>query len=422
MKNTIKLLLTAVLSVALIAPMTASAKVPAEKKQELEKRKKARGGKALGPRVGKRVQKAFELYSEDKINEALEILLEIKAKSDFDKAYVYRFIGSMYAGMEGKADDALDVLYKAMELDQLPFDDHAGVIKLIADLSLQEKKYQEAIVHYHKYLEFSWDEDASVYLRIANAYIELKEYDKVIKPAKEAIARYEKPNQNPYILIMASYYERKMYKETTKAVEDLVKNFPTEAKWWPQLGMFYMLLEDYQRGLSIMELAHKQGFLEKEAQFKQLAQLYASNGIPVKAAEIQEKYMNEGIIKKDENSVNIMATTFQNAKEFKKAAKYFGEAAAIKGNADIYRKQANVYLVLEDFKSAAKAFENAIDAGAKKKGQVYMGMAEAYFYMEDWKKAYAAILEAKKDKATKKSAVSWQAYIKDTAERKGVFL
>lgn len=421
MNNTLKLVLSASLLLGAFVAPTIEAKVPAEKAELVKELKKKRGGKALGPRIGKKVQKAFELYSADDIKGGLEILLEVEATDDFDRAYIDRFIGNMYA-QEGQVELALKHLKNAKKLDELPFDDHKGVIKLIADLSLGEKKYKEALASYQEYLDFSHDEDPSVYLRLANAHYELQDYDAVLAPARKAIELYEKPNQNPYVLVMASYYERKMYPEATKAVEDLVKTFPENSKWWTQLGMFYMLTEDYPRGLSTMEVAHKQGYLETESQIKQLAQLYASNGIPFKAAMVQEEYVDKGLIKKNKQTLSVMATTFQNAKEYAKAAKYFGEAAKVDNDADLYRKQAVTFMAMEEFDKAVKSFELALKHNVKRKGPVYMGIAEAQFYLENWKKAYAAVQEAKKDKNTAKTAAGWEGYIKDTADRKGTVL
>ena len=422
MRKITKLLLVSALSANMLWVPASIAKVPADKQAEVQERKKARGGKALGPRVGKKVQTAFELYGEEKLTEALDLLLDIETSNKFDKAFIDRYIGSMYASIDGKTDVAIKHLLDSYKANQLPFDDHAGVIKLIADLSLQEKQYERAVKFYKEYLTFSLDEDANTYLRMANAFYELKQYDAVITPAKRAIALFDKPNQNPYILIMASYYDRKMYKQTVTAVENLVKAFPKEGKWWRQLGMFYMMVEDYERGLSTLEVAYNQGYLEKENHFKQLAQLYATNGIPYKAAIIQEKYINNGIIKKNVQSLTTMANTFQNAKEYAKAAKYFGEAAVIENDADLYRRQGNVLMGVEDYKGAVVAYEKALAAGIKTKGKVYMGIAESNFYLEKWHQAYAAVLEAKKDKATVRNAKGWEGYIKDKASRNGVRL
>ena len=58
-----------------------------------------------------------------------------------------------------------------------------------------------------------------------------------------------------------------------------------------QLGTFYMMEDQYAKALQTMELAYKQGYLEKESEIKALAQLYATNEIPIKSAQLQETYI-----------------------------------------------------------------------------------------------------------------------------------
>ena len=131
---------------------------------------------------------------------------------------------------------------------------------------------------------------------------------------------------------------------------------------------------------------------------------------------------NKGIIEKTEQSYSVMAQTFQNAKEFKKAAKYFGLAAALYNDADLYRKQGVALMASEDFKGAVKAFEKSLDAKPKRKGPVLLAMGEAQFYLENWKKAYVAFSDAKKIKSSARTANGWLGYVKETARRKGVTL
>lgn len=401
------------------------AKVPPEKEQAVKDLTKARGGKVMGQRVGKKVIKAFDLYNEDKVDEALAILLEINPSNEFDRATVNRYIGGMYTGVEGKAKDAMKYLKLAVEADVLPYPDHSESLRNLAGLSASEKMYKDAIKYNQMYLDFSMDEDPKIYLNIANSFYELKQYAKVIEPANKSIeyfAKWDKPNQNPYVLKMASYYERRMNKEATKVLEELVKHFPEDAKWWVQLGGFYALTEQNDKALSTYRLAHKQGFLDKEVHFKRLAQFYSNAGIPFKSAKIQEDYMNKGIIEKTEQSYSVMAQTFQNAKAFKKAAKYFGLAAALDNDADLYRKQGVALMASEDFKGAVKAFEKSLDAKPKRKGPVLLAMGEAQFYLENWKKAYVAFSDAKKIKSSARTAKGWLGYVKETARRKGVTL
>lgn len=434
-----KTLITSAL-VVLGLSFQADAKVPPEKAEAVKQLTKERGGKVMGQRTGKKVIKAFDLYNgaergeEYKRTEAEELqdtkaaialLLEISPSNDFDKATVNRYIGGMYAGMEGKGKDAIKFLKMAVDADVLPFRDHGESLKNLGALAMQEKNYKDSIKYNQAYLDFSMDQDAKVYLSIANAYYEMKQFDKVVAPANKAVeyfAKWDKPNINAYILLMASYYERKMMPQATSTVEEIVRMFPTEGRWWVQLGGFYALMEQNDKALSTYRLANEQGFLEKETHFKRLAQFYSNAGIPYKSAMVQEEQIKKGVITKDERALSIMAQTFQNAKEFRKAAKYYGEAASMKKDADLYRKQGIALMAAEKYTDAVKAFDKSLDAQPKRKGPVLLAMGEAHFYLGNWKKSHTAFVDASKIKSSARTARGWLGFVKETANRKGVKL
>ena len=153
----------------------------------------------VGERTGKKVQRAFEAYNEDRIKDALDILIEIEAKDEFDIAYVARFIGNLMASMEDEGNRALGYLETAVKVKVLNDSEHANTLKLIGDLSMQEKKYTKAIDFYKKWMDFTCKEDPDVYTRMAQAHYESKQFAEMIEPADKAIALYEEPNKNPFV-------------------------------------------------------------------------------------------------------------------------------------------------------------------------------------------------------------------------------
>ena len=409
-------LLLATSVIAMQLPVATSA-VAAEAQQE----KKKRPTQLVGPAVGKKVQKAFEAYSADDIDGALAVLEEINAKKEYDKAYVARFIAIMYATKGNNEAKAIAALKEAIAPDILNEKDHGESIKLLADLQMQTKDYENAIKNYNAWMDFSGSEDGPTWVKIAQANYELKKLDRIIEPADKAIAAFgDKHNQNPYILKITSYYERKMYKEAIKVLETVVQLFPENKQWWTQLGQFYVLVEDYDKGLSTLDLAYKQGYLEKESEIKILANLYASNDMPFKSAKIWEKHIASGDVKRDDKNLFSLANSWHAAQHIGKAAKVFGELAKMTNEEKHYRKQGNLLKQDEQFKKAIVALNKALELGAKEKGRVYMSIAESHFYLEQYKQAYAAIKKAMADPKTRKFARGWEGFIKDTAKRKGV--
>ncbi len=387
--------------------------------EKVEKKKK-RPTQLVGPRVGKKVQKAFEAYSADDIKGALAILLEIDASKAYDKAYVANMISVMYATL-GDEQKTIDYLKLAIEPDLLNEADHSRALKLLGDMQMQTKDYKGALKSYFAWMDFSGEEDGQTYIKIANAYYSLKQLDKVIVPADKAIAAFgDKPNQNPYILKITSYYERKKYKEAIDVLETVIQLFPENKQWWTQLPMFYLLVEDYDKAVQTLDLAYKLGHLKKEGQIKTLASLYSQSDAPFKAAKLLEKHIASGLVKRDDKNIATLANAWHSAQHIDKAAVYYGELAKMTTSAKHYRKQGMLLKQDEQFAKAIVALNKAIELGVKNQGRIYNSIAQSYFYLEKYKKAYAAIQKAMKDPSARRSAKGWKSFIVETARRKNV--
>lgn len=407
-----------IVSVVLIQlPIATDVSAAGAEKSEKPKRKT----QLVGPSVGKKVGKAFELYSADDVPGALAILLDIDANKEYDKAYVARFIAVMYAQMGNEEAKAIQYLKAAVEPDILNEQDQDQGLKLLADLQMQTKAYKDALVSYKAWMDFTGKSDGDTWTKIANAHYALKQLDKIIVPADNAIAAYgDKQNKNPYILKVTSYYEQKKYKDAVKTLETVIQIFPEDKTWWTQLGMFYLLVEDYKKGLETLDLAYKQGFLEKESEIKTLASLYSQSGMPYKSALLLEKHIDSGLVKRDDKNLFSLANAWHAAQHIDKAAKYYGDLAKMTNLAKHYSKQGMLLKQDEQFKPAIVALNKALELGVKNKGKLHMSIAEAHFYLEQYKQAYKAINLAMKDPKTRKAAKGWVSFIKDTAQRKKV--
>jgi len=377
----------------------------------------------LSERVGKKVAKIYDLYAAEQIDEALKLALELKPKKPYDKAYIAKFLGSMYAGQKGKGVEAIKYLKISVDADILSTTEHGSAIRTLADLQMQEKQFDKAVKHYKMWMEFTGNQDPGVWVRIGSAYMELKQFSKVIAPADKAIALYKEPNKNPYLLKLGAYFENKQNNKAVGVLEILVETFPEEPKFWVQLGQFYMVTEQYEKSLQTMHIAYINGYLKKASEIKVLAQLYATNNIPHRAAVILEKYLKSGLIDRDERMLKVIAGSWHQAKDLEKAIKYYGEAAAVESNGELYYKQGLLAFELEHHKSAIKAIKLALqDSELRKRDDATFTLAQAYFYSRQYKSAYAHMIKASngQSKSVKKNAGIWLKYIKDTAKRRKV--
>ena len=406
-------------SVSFAVPSFAQVTLTDADRARIEERK-SRKTQLPGERVGRGVTRAFELYNEEKVDEALKVLLEIRGGNEFDNAFLARFIGNLYAQRDAK--QAIRYLEQATKPDVLSFADQSSSLKLVADLQQMEGMHKDAIRNYEAWIRFTGENDPDVYLRIANSYYQLQDYKNVLVPIDNAIRYSRTPNKNHYMLKMGALYESRNYPKTVEVVETMVQLFPEERQFWVYLGNFYTLVEDYQKSLSAFQIAYNNGYLESETELKTLGQMYANNNIPYKAATIYEKYLKSGKIKKDRTMLTAIASNFQAAREFAKAAQYYGELAALTNEADAYRRQAMAFMAIQRYNDALKAFEATLARDSSNAGRVHMSMVEAYLNQGKLREAYASLQQAKRDSATARQANSYENYIREKARVKGINL
>ncbi len=399
------------LSLGMTANAAAAEKCPIEKRQS----------KAVGERAAKKVQKSFKAYTEGNLDDAIAILLEANPKAKFDKAYVDRMLGNFYAE-KAQMGTAIKYLKSAVDADILGGTDHGASLRLYADLLLQEKQYKEAITYYNKWMDFTCKVDGTVFKRVGIAYSELKQWDKVLEVADKGLALIDKPDKGLYQMKLTAYFNKKQYKNAIKVLEIMVPLFQDDKRLWLQLAQFYLLTEDYDKSLATYDLAYKNGFLETAASITRLSQLMAQKGAPYQAAKIYDKHMKSGLIKKDEKTLNILAGFYHNAKDMKRAAKFYGEAAAVKNDAALYLKQGRLLAIDRQFKAAIPVFKKALDAGLKNPGEAEFELALAYLGLKQYKSAYRSAVKASKDKKTARSAKSYITYIKEKARVHNVTL
>ncbi|WP_417658577.1 tetratricopeptide repeat protein [Pseudidiomarina sp.] len=430
--------LTTLLSASVLCTVMAVASAPAASQEinynlpsaeAVEAAKQSRRNQTVSERVGRRLMTALDLYTEEEDTKgAIAILEEIDPSSEFDTAYLNRFLGNLYAA-DNQVEKAFDLVKKAADADVLGFGDQALVLKLTADLALQSEEYRTALTYYGRWLQFTGEADPDVFLRIANAYYELKQFEKIVRPADLAIAAYEAEgefNKNPYVLKVAAYYETENYREAIKVLEVGLNKLPTEKVWWSQLGMLYMLTEQIDKALQTLEISYLAGYMDKESQIKALIQLYANSQIPHKAATLMVKHLNAGDIEKTARNYQSAASSFEQAREYSQAAAMYGLSAELQETqaekAEFYRRQGTAYLRAEEYSKAADSFLRALDLGIEEKGRVYMSLTEAYFYDNNFREALKSVQEAKKSSDQRRNAVSWEQYIRQKASNRGVSL
>ncbi|SHI14809.1 tetratricopeptide repeat protein [Ferrimonas marina] len=380
-----------------------------------------REGRAASERVGRSIQRAFDLYDEEKVDEAIEVLLGLSPRSEYDKAYVNRFIANLAAAQEERQELAQERINAALAANILSNQDHGQLLRLKGDLAVQNEQYEVSLAAFQEWMAFTCDENDMVYLRMAVASSELKQFDDVIRYADDALRTKGEPDRNIYLLKMGAYYEQKKFAEAAGELEQLLVHFPDNAKLWVQLAQLYLLAEDNQRALYTLDMAFRNDLLDSGSELRLLSQLMLQRELPYSSAVIQEFALERELLERDEDVLRGIGSAYFQARETALAIQYFGETAELSGLSRDYRRTANLLVQEERFDEAKVYLVKALEGKElENEGAIRLQLAQTHFFLDEYVEAKKQAKLAMKEERLKSSVEGWLSYIEDVAKRRGI--
>jgi tetratricopeptide (TPR) repeat protein len=216
------------------------------------------------------------------------------------------------------------------------------------------------------------------------------------------------PKESWFQLWLAMHYELKEYPQAALVLEEMVRRFPHQEKYWKQLSTIYLELKQDGKALSALELAHAQGFLRTENELVQLANMYMYQGIPHEAAEVLQSGLDKGIIAPTRKHWEALGNAYMEARENDKAIPALQKAADASDGGDIDLRVAYLYLEKEQWDKAADALSNAIRKGdLSDPGMAYLLLGMASYERKQYEDALKHFGQAQNFDKRKDQAAQW---------------
>ncbi len=274
-----------------------------------------------------RVQRAHNMAQEDKLKEAISLLEGLDLSRGYDQAYVARMLGIFY-WQNQQVKLAIKQLEYAVNSGLLQDEQAWQTRKMLADMLINEQQFTKALTHYYALSQTipKNEKGDEVWLRIAQSHYQLREWNKVLS----AMGRYEQFGQpdelGPLSIKLSAELELKKWQPAITTIKRLIVIEPVRVEWWRQLVALYLRIDDNKRALDSLALAKLQGVKLSQDDMKLLAQLYASRGIPERAAMTLNELDD---INADSKIKAQQATYWQMAKEWEKSIDSWRVAAKL---------------------------------------------------------------------------------------------
>ena len=391
--------------------------------QEASKRE-TRRTPALRVKVYDQLARAQALADENKTEEALEALDNVKSKASsmnsYEQAMMYNFYGFVYYNVE-RFDEAIASFEQVVEQQPIPESFELSTLFSLAQLHMMRGNYDKTVLFLERWetLNAAVNPNSEIpaknYVLKAQAMYQQKSYDKAASFIEKAItiveAKDDIPDENWYVLQRAVYFELKQPEKVKDVLLKLVKHFD-EPKYWVQLGGMYGELGEEKQQLAILETAYQQGYIQSGSDMFNLAQLYYYHQMPFKGARLIEKGFESGVLDRNLKNLKFLSQCWVLAKENDEAVPVMKAAADLSDDGELDAQLGQIYLNMEKWQQAISASEAALSKGGlRNEGTVHLVKGMAFFNVGQYNDALNELAKAQAFKSSRGMAQQWSKFV-----------
>lgn len=353
-----------------------------------------------------------ELLAEERTGEAIADLLELQEDVDpdtMDEAMVLQMLG--YAELSRNNNlEALEYLRASLDVGKLPEQMKVELGYMVAQLYAAQGEFDQAIRFARQWFETLEEPKAEHLMFMANLLAQTERYAQAIPFAEQAIELSDKPRESWYQLLVAASFQLEDYQKSARYLRALVSRWPEKPQYWEQLASVYLMLEQEDKALASLQLAWRNGVLDKENSVRSLVQLAITEGIPDRAGRFLASAFEQDLVPRNESFLGLWVSAWNDAREYDQAVKALESLAETTGQGDPYLRIANIRVEQAHWDQAVDALKRAQQLPLEKPGQVWLTLGIALTEQENFEAGLDALRKARAYDDTREQASGWLKY------------
>ncbi len=372
----------------------------------------------------KRLNAAYEDVGNKQYDEAykkLQILLK-RARYDYLKAVLYQALAQV-EWSRSNYDEALVNFEKAVAINALPDEAHFALMYQIAQLYYMKDRYDDALERLDLWMCKVPEEKvtAEAWVLKASIYAQKKDWKNVVPSVATAISMTAEPKEAWYQLKLAALFELEQFPRAAQTLETMIQFWPDKKDYWLQLSQIDYKLKKDDRALAVLALAYRRNMLDKQADILYLSSLYSNRNVPLKAAQVLQKGLDDGIVTPTREHWTMVAEAWYSAEETEQSLAAFEQAGKASTDGEIDLRRAYLLVDMERWTRSAEAANAALAKGGlndKKTGDAYILLGMSEFNLGHYAKASTAWGRATRYPESRKAAQQWMNLMREERARK----
>lgn len=358
-----------------------------------------------------KAQEALEKKNFKVANSTLEDLSKRKSLSPYEQALMWQTWAYVHVTQEN-LPKAIEAMTKALEQDAFPKEVelstrfNLGQVYLAAE---QPKQGARVLVAWANEVD---DPSPDALYTVAVAAAQADDNATSLDFINRAIRKKRNPPEEWLQLKLVSLVKLERWGGAIETMAGLVERKPDDVERWKQLSALYAQARRLQESVATLQLAFRLDLLTKAADIRLLAQNLIAAGVPLEAAQVLRRALDQGWMERNGEHLELMATAYVNAAETDRAIEPLDAAAKATGKAELYMELGRVHLAEKNWQEAASALAKAVSSGdLRQPGQAYIMLGMARHRLQRIAEARAAFQKALDYRNTKSTAQSWLGYL-----------
>lgn len=333
--------------------------------------------------------KAKTAISEDKIDEALEILNKYIAKGPSPVPLpVYELIA--YIWLEKNDLEQARKYFKIMYSAQ---PDNPKVLKNYASLTYQTEKYAEAAVLFEQLYEVEETEKPGGALpNAAQAYMMAEDVENSKRVLKKLTGLPGEPDPRWYEALINICLEREEAEEAEKYIINFLHLNPLQARQWRYLAQIRMDRKEWQTAASDLEISYRVEAPKRQSEWMILGDIYTTTvNAPLMGARCYRTAYKDDAAEKGYLSIS---RNYRAAYRYNEAVKTLDEGIEKNpNNAVLLLEKGRVLYGARRYEEAVNALKECVKVNPES-GDAYFQMGLAAWTAKDWGTARTAFVRA----------------------------
>ena len=296
-------------------------------------------GHKASPRMSKQLSKMIDGFNDAKFDVALPaaeaILADAKA-NPYERSLAAQIAGQIKYEQDDSAA-AVALFEQALASNGLDNNAHFGVMRMIAQMQLQDGDYAKGLASLDRFLAESASTKPDDIALKATALYYLERYNDAIATLAPLVAASAEPKEPWMQMLMASYFEANKPAEAIAMAERLATRNPADKRAQMNLAAAYLQGEKYDQAATVMEKLRNSGQLTEEKDYRQLYSVYLnSEGKERQAIAVIEEGLQKGLLKPDAETYTMLAQSYYFSDQVAKAIDAYGKAAPLAATGETY--------------------------------------------------------------------------------------